>query len=130
MENDIDNMLNPNASYNDLEGKAQLSWDIDESMGLETVAKKCNIDTSRYEAIGLSLGFHQESFYLNLMLADRQPLPNGKRKVNSVLTDISYEDFFGLVKELDVNLFERFVNHRELYQYGGEEDIDNVTIVS
>jgi len=121
----IDAMLDPNASYRDLEGQAQLAWDL-EHTALQVVADKCKIDTNRYDVIGIGIMFAELDFFLNLYIADKNQLRNGKRRVRSILTEMKYKEFFKLVKDLSITLFKPYDEYEKIYQYEGEAEIENV----
>src|ERR1700744_4495224 len=103
---DIKVMLNASAGYNDLNGTAQLAWDISEYTALEVIAKKHKIDTKKYTPIGISIGLYDKAFGLSMYLANNEKKINGKSEVKSVLLhDLDLKEFRSYLRDMDIRLF-------------------------
>ncbi|MDO3643849.1 hypothetical protein [Mucilaginibacter sp. L3T2-6] len=124
----IETMLSPQASYTDLAGKAALAWEVDEHSALIDIAKKCNIDTQTYEPIGIRLSLSGQGFSLNLYLAKRTREPSGKRRVKSVLTNMTHNDFYQFAQNLNIALFNPYEEYDKLYEYEGEDNLSEVIL--
>jgi len=124
----IKTMLNANASFQDLKGQAALAWHIDEYTALEVVAKTANINTDLYDAIGLSLFMGLDGFSMSVYIANKQQATNGKRQVRSVMIDLKRKEFFSMVKDLSITLFDPHTNHDQEYEYTGEDSLENFIV--
>lgn len=123
----IDVMLEASASYNDLNGTAQLAWHINEHTALVEIAKKHSIDTKKYTPIGLGIAFHNARFSLTIYLANNEKTIDGKKEVKDVLIhNLDLREFGGYLKDMDIRLFKPHENHDKLYQYAGEIDFENL----
>jgi len=119
-----DSMFNPNASYRDLVGKAELAWD-NERTALNALAKASGIDTEIYTPIGISTHISNSFFGLSIYLAKNDPQANGMKTIVNVSSDITYNQFQKLLKEYTMNVFLPFAKWEE-YEYKGETSISNL----
>ena len=124
MKVELDTMFNPNASYRDLVGKAELAWGNERS-ALNAIAEASGIDLNTYTPIGISTHFGHSFFGLSIYLAKNDTQPNGKKAIVNVSSDITFEQFQKSLKEYTMNVFLPFQSWED-YEYKGESSLSNL----
>ena len=117
-------MMNPNASYRDLVGKAELAWDLERN-AMDNIAKDSGIDLDKFEPVGLSIHFGYKFFGLSIYLAERKKI-DGKRRIKNVSSNMSFEKFQKLLKGFTIKVFQPQVKWDENFEYEGESSIGDL----
>ena len=124
MKLELDTMFNPNASYRDLVGKAELACG-NERTALNAIAEASGIDLNIYTPVGISTHFGYSFFGLSIYLSKNETQQNGKKAIVKVSSDLTFEQFQKLLKEYTMNVFLPFENWDD-YEYKGESSLTDI----